>query len=885
MKFIRILLYCATFLMLNMRCTNDPEVSNTLHTSEAFTITRDGIVQGKNVAVVISPTEIKSNYASPANEIYSSRIHFKFSLNEKDNDLAEGMDREIQIKGEKESEIYVFGLPSGKTEGAREILPTDYPYKFRLDLRPVLEQFEDKGFYEAVDGSKVAKDEFKGVYIAGSSLPLSWDWVGLEEKGLELTDPDGDGIYEIDLVLNPKIESEERTWKLTLDISHLPKLTSDVPMVDALFNMALQESVLAVEPDSTFRTGAAWGGVWTRDISYSIYLALAYINPEVAKISLMKKVNRKRTVQDTGSGGSWPVSSDRVVWALAAWEVYKVTGERDWLEQCFEIIKNSAADDYLTLHSETGMYKGESSFLDWREQTYPKWMSNMDIYVSENLGTNAVHYQEHIILDAMAKILGEPSGKFEEIAEGIKQGMNAHLWIEEKGYFAQYIYGKQHLIKSPRFEALGEALAVIFEIADADRAKIIVSQSPLTAFGATCIYPQIPGIPPYHNDAIWPFVQSYWNMAAAKTGNEKVLNHGLASIYRAAGLFLSNYENMDTETGDFKATEINSHQMLWSIAGNLAMVHRVFFGMEFHPDRLTFNPVIPEAYSGTMRLVNFNYRKATLDITVSGFGNKTASIQIDGEETHSAEIPSTLQGSHSIIIKLDNKSFDNQEINLVENHYTLPNPIARKRNDTLEWNAVEKATSYLVYENGKSLKFTDVPFFIPNSGDLPAEYAVSAIDSAGYESFISEPIGIGYKTEIVEAEGYTNRSNKKYLNFTGPGFVEVSAEINKEIIIPLRLLPGEYLVDLRYSNGSGHWNTDNKCAIRSLFLNTDYIGPLVMPQRGLDEWSDWGYSNSLRITIPDGENTLKISFEDWNINMNTEVNHAMIDHIRFSLLE
>jgi len=113
----------------------------------------------------------------------------------------------------------------------------------------------------------------------------------------------------------------------------------------------------------------------------------------------------------------------------------------------------------------------------------------------------------------------------------------------------------------------------------------------------------------------------------------------------------------------------------------------------------------------------------------------------------------------------------------------------------------------------------------------------------------------------------------------------VSAEINTEMIIPLRLLPGEYLVDLRYSNGSGHWNTDNKCAIRSLFLNTDYIGPLVMPQRGLDEWSDWGYSNSLRITIPDGENTLKISFEDWNINMNTEVNRAMIDHIRFSLLE
>jgi len=41
----------------------------------------------------------------------------------------------------------------------------------------------------------------------------------------------------------------------------------------------------------------------------------------------------------------------------------------------------------------TGLVKGESSFLDWREQTYPKWMQPADIYESENLGTNAVHYQ------------------------------------------------------------------------------------------------------------------------------------------------------------------------------------------------------------------------------------------------------------------------------------------------------------------------------------------------------------------------------------------------------------------------------------------------------------------------------------------------------------
>ena len=290
-----------------------------------------------------------------------------------------------------------------------------------------------------------------------------------------------------------------------------------------------------IEPDSTLRTGAEWGGVWTRDISYSIYLAFAYHEPEIAKISLMKKVNRDRIIQDTGSGGAWPISSDRTVWSIAAWEVYKVTGDEEWLRNSYEIIKNTLEDDYKTIRTENGLYKGESSFLDWREQTYPKWMSNMDIAESMNLGTNVVHYQAHMVLGKMAEALGESGDKYFERAESIKNAINKQLWQEEKGYYAQYLYGRKAMNVSPRFEALGESLAVIFDVADEERSKRIISESPLTPFGATSIYPQIPGIPPYHNNGIWPFVQSYWNLAAAEAGNQEVLSHGLAAIYRPGG--------------------------------------------------------------------------------------------------------------------------------------------------------------------------------------------------------------------------------------------------------------------------------------------------------------------------------------------------------------
>ncbi|MHB1146307.1 MAG: alpha-L-rhamnosidase-related protein [Lutibacter sp.] len=859
---------------------------NVLYKSKSFTIYNDSIVQGENKAVILSNKKITSNYKSASTKNYSNLISFKLTINEKDIELPSGNDHHVLIEnGLNESPIIVFGeadknMPLDKGEK----LNPNYQYTFKVDMSPVLNSFKEKGYYEAFDKSRIAKQDFKGFYIAGGSKPLTWDFSNLEENNLELFDKDGDGIYEIILILNPYDSSikEEKTWELSEDISKKPSFTSDQPIVDVLYNLSLEEALLAIEPDSTFRTGAKWAGVWTRDISYSIVLAFAYLEPEVAKISLMKKVKRNRIVQDTGSGGAWPVSSDRTTWALAAWEVYKTTGDKNWLKKAYEIIKNSVDDDYKIIRSkETGMYSGESSFLDWREQTYPKWMSNMDIYVSQNLGTNVVHFQTHIILSKMAKLLGEPAEKYKAIAATIKKGINEQLWMEDKGYYAQYLYGRHHLIPSKRYEALGEALSVIFDVTNETQSKSIIEKSPLTEYGSTCIYPQIPNIPPYHNDGIWPFVQSYWNIAAAKVGNEKVLNHGLASIYRAAGLYLSNYENMVANTGDFEGTEINSHRMLWSMAGNLAMVYRVFLGMEFEEDGIQFHPAIPKGYGGNKSLKNFKYRKAILNIEVAGYGNKIASIYLDDTKLANAQIPSSLEGEHQIKIKMMNNDFSSAEINLVKNKYSLGNPIVKLLDNTLLWNSIKGAVSYNIYENGKvikTLKSTSYPIGNKQSN----EYMVSALDADNFESFVSEPILISEKTATYfELENFIPKANLGYVNYSGKGYIELSNAKNKNISFSIHIPEaGEYYLDFKYSNGSGSWNTDNKCALRSLYLNKDYVGAIVLPQRGLNEWSDWGFTNSHKVHLNKGKNELKLTLENWNINMNVDINSAMLDFLR-----
>ncbi|MDE6468008.1 MAG: hypothetical protein K2L28_03825, partial [Muribaculaceae bacterium] len=278
----------------------------------------------------------------------------------------------------------------------------------------------------------------------------------------------------------------EKRWTRKNDLSAYPRLTTPNRLHAAIYNMGLDEMVNAVEPDTTLRTGKEWGGVWTRDVSYSILLSMAYLQPEASRISLMKKVTPTGViVQDTGSGGAWPVSSDREIWALAAYEIYKVTGDRQWLEYIYPIIKKSLDDDALTVHT-GGLVKGETSFIDWREQSYPKWMQTVDIYNSEALGTSVVHAQALRTLAEIAAELGhkkEVAGYLER-AQAIENAINNSLWLDDKGYYAMYNYGRNFPVLNPRAETLGEALAILYGVASPELARTNTESNPKPPFVA-----------------------------------------------------------------------------------------------------------------------------------------------------------------------------------------------------------------------------------------------------------------------------------------------------------------------------------------------------------------------------------------------------------------
>jgi hypothetical protein len=121
--------------------------------------------------------------------------------------------------------------------------------------------------------------------------------------------------------------------------------------------------------------------------------------------------------------------------------------------------------------------------------------------------------------------------------------------------------------------------------------------------------------------------------------------------------------------------------------------------------------------------------------------------------------------------------------------------------------------------------------------------------------------------------------------FTGSGYVPLTLQQNTMVKISLDVpRAGIYAIDARYANGNGPINTDSKAAVRTVLVDGKELGVLVMPQRGENRWSDWGYSNPLRARLASGAHVLTITYTPLDMNMNRKENTALLDHIRLTPL-
>ena len=674
------------------------------------------------------------------------------------------------------------------------------------------------------------------------------------------------GIAESPNKIVSNLDGEEYVWEKKNDLSAFPTLTTPYMIEAAAYNIGVDECINAVEPDGTLRTGLEWGGVWTRDVSYSIIHSMSYMQTEAAKTSLMCKVNAKgEIVQDTGTGGAWPCSTDREIWVGAAWEIYKVTGDMEWLKKVYPIAKSSLEVDMRTVFEpETNLVRGESSFIDWREQSYPRWMEPADIYDSKCLGTNMVFYIALSSAAEMGRILGdnETAESFENYAALIKKGINENLWLEELGYYAQYLAGRTDDLLYTKSETLGEALAILWGVAEGDRAITLSESMPVVDYGAPVFYPWIPDQLPYHNQAVWPFVQSYWIHASAKAGNEQGVLHGVSSVWRAIMMYATNKENYVADTGNWRGTQINSSNMLWSLAGNLSITFKLLMGMNFQADALKFAPVVPQNLKADRKIENFKYRNSTLDITVSGYGDSIKTFRLDGEVLAEAVVPGDLAGDHIVEIVMSDSFKNDLDINLQKPCWTpIMPPVVGVDSKYVSWHAVNEADHYDVYIGGEK-KVVGKGRGVAIDPEWKGDVQVVAVKADGTPSFPSAPINTSRKVYKSFPETMLTKKDGKVFNIT----VDVPES-------------GDWTLTWKYANGTGPVTTDNNCGIRMLYVDGVKAGINIFPHRGTGDWDNWGWTAPEKLSLSKGTHTFTLKFESDADNMDLYINEFKIKEL------
>jgi hypothetical protein len=285
---------------------------------------------------------------------------------------------------------------------------------------------------------------------------------------------------------------------------------------------------------------------------------------------------------------------------------------------------------------------------------------------------------------------------------------------------------------------------------------------------------------------------------------------------------------------------------------------------------------------GKRTLDNFKYRNAILDIEMNGYGSSVKSFSIDGKKSDPHQVPSTLQGKHKIQIVLAGNELPSK-IHSVADIASPQMPVSIYNDGAISWTDTSShIVSYKVIRNGKLWKETAEKTIKPDTSHY-GSYQVIAVARNGNESFASEPLQLYPKENemVIQAESIVPASGKHYQGFWGTGFIEISKTGNREINLTFNAKEdGTYLIDVRYANGNGPVNTENKCAFRSLIIDNQPSGTLVFPQRGKEEWSNWGWSNSREIYLTKGLHHFSIRYEVSNENMNGDINQAMLDCIR-----
>lgn len=571
-------------------------------------------------------------------------------------------------------------------------------------------------------------------------------------------------------------------------------------------------------PCDCFETGEKWTYVWTRDSAYAIDLALAGLDPARARRTLEFKLSAVRepaatngphvdgsyVVQDTGSGGSWPISTDRVAWFLGA---RHLLDDAAFAQKTYQALVDTLAQDRrYAFDPRFGLYRGETSFLDWREQSYPRWTANDVGFIAESfaLSTNVLHYDALRLAQRMASRRGDAAAAagHGDFADQLRGAIERHFWREDRGLYMSYIgVSGGHAQAIDSYDLLGIALAALSDAVAPERARRALANYPIYAAGSPAIWPERSDVPIYHNRAIWPFVSTYALKAARALDYPQRIADEVRSLMRGAALAGSNMENYElagqavhVEDGALSGPVVNSRRQLWSVAGYLDMVIEGVFGVSEDGRIEPKLPVelVPMLF-GERRTIQLQLRDRRITLvrpaTLSGDLLVAGAVREEGADR---------------IVELRARKIAASPLRRAAPMFA-PNapPPPRVQRAGNDWR-IDMSEKLVLYVNGARRGEVDSETTAPYRPQLQC-FSVTRRGENGLESLPSPDVCVG---ERMSVDGAWPRT------WTAPR-------------------SGRFQVALKYDNPQGPINTGVTAAVKRLSIrcegHADQSAPLVMP--------------------------------------------------------
>ncbi|MBN2713068.1 MAG: hypothetical protein JXR97_11655 [Planctomycetes bacterium] len=378
------------------------------------------------------------------------------------------------------------------------------------------------------------------------------------------------------------------------------RLKNPTPFMEKLWRCALydvESNICRIDKGFYFAAGGrgkGWNGmVFTRDLGFSGILGLNRLYPQEmydsirttreVRLSIGLRVDREHYHPDLPfeqedlseeeykqKYGTNPYArrSDDVLWLWWAEDLFSQHFDTEenwtWLYEtgncCFEKLYNPF------YNQETGLYKGQSSFVDIAGNGYPESFGLHTIKAKRNCltiessSTNCLYYKGMKIMASLAKRLGkeEEHGDWERRAEKLRNAIRVKL-LHPDGTVSYFKHEDQHL--EQRQHCLATAFAVICGVLDGEAARDAVKDYPVAWWGVPLIYPFFPNGKCYHNNSAWPFCDAFFLRAREKALGIDESARELALLARSCrGDTFHEWTNFHTKIPSGKSAQ------LWTIA-------------------------------------------------------------------------------------------------------------------------------------------------------------------------------------------------------------------------------------------------------------------------------------------------------------------------------